>query len=227
MRRRLTAGLAGLVAGLVAALVLTPRANSQDLLGTPPPFAGQFFAVDVRPITDLPTRPTGIDPPVPVRLADDLRWWDGTTCDGWSARGLPALDTVLGDPALADLLIGPVGEPGMFQDHRRGDTFAIDCQDRAVATVVRIDDRVLVDVHPELGQYVVIERELLYEDVVRLQRLLAEAGFDPGPADGDMGPRTRDAVARYAAWRLDDTAPPSTGVVTSNLLDGLSFSAHD
>ncbi len=34
-------------------------------------------------------------------------------------------------------------------------------------------------------------------DVVRMQRLLAQAGFDPGSADGDFGPRTAAALVAF------------------------------
>jgi hypothetical protein len=193
-----------------------------------PPFAGLFYAVDARAMSDLPSDPLAFDEPPPVRLTGELVWWDGTACEAWTAQALPPLDVVLTDPAIADLLMPPVGEPGMFTDHRIGETFAISCAEGGVvATVVQIDDRVLVDVRPDLGRYVVIERELLYEDVVALQRTLTAAGFEPGPVDGSMGPRTRGAVAVYAQWRLSLDSHPGRGVVTSNLIDGMSFSALD
>ena len=50
----------------------------------------------------------------------------------------------------------------------------------------------------------------------RIQRGLAAAGFDPGPADGMFGPGTRTAIRRWQASR----GAPSTGY-----LDGASASA--
>lgn len=41
------------------------------------------------------------------------------------------------------------------------------------------------------------------EDVRILQLRLRDAGFDPGPFDGLMGPRTRAALAQYEASRRD------------------------
>ena len=38
-------------------------------------------------------------------------------------------------------------------------------------------------------------------DVRSIQQGLARLGYEPGPADGVMGPRTRDAVRRYQADR--------------------------
>lgn len=55
-------------------------------------------------------------------------------------------------------------------------------------------------------------------DISRIQELLAEAGFDPGPIDGIVGPRTRAAVEGFeAAQNL-----PVTGSVTPGLLDLLT-----
>lgn len=56
-------------------------------------------------------------------------------------------------------------------------------------------------------------------DIRRIQELLAEAGFDPGPLDGIVGPRTRAAVEGFEqAQNL-----PVTGTVTPGLLDLLAI----
>ena len=51
--------------------------------------------------------------------------------------------------------------------------------------------------------------------VRELQQALADAGYDPGPVDGDFGPRTRAAVMerrvralQLARARREDTAAP-------------------
>lgn len=43
------------------------------------------------------------------------------------------------------------------------------------------------------------DEALRVEDVMRLQRALAERGFDPGPADGIWGPATRRALTDFEA----------------------------
>lgn len=45
--------------------------------------------------------------------------------------------------------------------------------------------------------------------VAAVQRALAELGYDPGPADGVMGPRTRQAIAAFQR----DRGLPATGAV--------------
>lgn len=50
-----------------------------------------------------------------------------------------------------------------------------------------------------------------------IQRLLADLGFDPGPADGDVGPRTRAAIEEYQ-YTLD---LPVNGRASIGLLEHL------
>lgn len=57
--------------------------------------------------------------------------------------------------------------------------------------------------------------EPLY-DLAEIQRLLSERGFEPGPADGKIGRKTRDAISRYQRQAgLDSTGEPSMDLVKS------------
>ena len=53
--------------------------------------------------------------------------------------------------------------------------------------------------------------ELDRESRRQVQQRLREAGFDPGPADGQLGPRTRDAIRR---WQ-ESAGVPATGYLDS------------
>lgn len=55
-------------------------------------------------------------------------------------------------------------------------------------------------------------------DVTRIQNALRFKGYDPGPADGVMGPRTRDAIRRYQA----DHGTQVTGEPSRRLQDLLT-----
>ncbi len=57
--------------------------------------------------------------------------------------------------------------------------------------------------------------------VAEAQRLLAALGFDPGPADGVAGRRTRAAVRAYQRA----TGLPETGVIDESLLASLRSAA--
>jgi localization factor PodJL len=48
-----------------------------------------------------------------------------------------------------------------------------------------------------------------------VQSLLASRGYDVGPVDGLMGPRTREAVIAFQR----DSGVPQTGVIDAALMD--------
>ena len=52
---------------------------------------------------------------------------------------------------------------------------------------------------PDVAANVDVTASLSRAEVAEIQRLLAAAGFDPGGADGAIGPKTREAVGRYQA----------------------------
>jgi hypothetical protein len=62
---------------------------------------------------------------------------------------------------------------------------------------------------------------LTREDIRRGQQLLAELGFDPGPIDGFMGPRTRAAIEAFQEAQSIDV----TGEMTRSLIDLLAIQA--
>ena len=57
-------------------------------------------------------------------------------------------------------------------------------------------------------------------DVTRIQNSLRVQGYDPGPADGVVGPRTRAAIRRYQA----DQGAKVTGEPSRRLQDMLTRS---
>jgi hypothetical protein len=56
-------------------------------------------------------------------------------------------------------------------------------------------------------------------DVLRVQQLLSELGYNPGPLDGIPGPRTRAAIESFQ----QSLGLPVTGQVTPGLLDRLAI----
>lgn len=52
-----------------------------------------------------------------------------------------------------------------------------------------------------------------------IQKALLDHGYDPGPVDGSMGPRTQRAIRDYQ----QDAGLPIDGVATKALLDHLNF----
>jgi hypothetical protein len=187
---------------------------------------GRYQAVAYRPYGDA-TAERVPSPRPEVSFGRTLRWLDGRNCDNWTVEapeGAPAPGTA--DPVLSDVHLPPAGEPGMFPDNRRNQLLRFFCDGALLGELVRVDERVLYAEDPAERRYVVLERPLGREAVATLQKLLNEAGFDAGPADGIMGNRTRAAIGDYARSRGAAFAF-ETGIASSNLLDGLRFSAGD
>ena len=65
--------------------------------------------------------------------------------------------------------------------------------------------------------------ELDRESRRQVQQRLREAGFDPGPADGLLGPRTRDAIRR---WQ-ESAGLPATGYLDSATAEALLGTADE
>jgi hypothetical protein len=61
--------------------------------------------------------------------------------------------------------------------------------------------------------------QLSRADIRRAQELLAQLGFDPGPIDGLLGPRTRTAVESFEQAK----GLPASGEVTPALIDRLAL----
>lgn len=59
--------------------------------------------------------------------------------------------------------------------------------------------------------------------VRNVQQALNDKGFDPGPIDGIMGPRTRSAIKSYEKQQN----MPADGALTAKVLDGLGVQASD
>lgn len=69
-----------------------------------------------------------------------------------------------------------------------------------------------------LAEDVLLSRGSTGEDVVRLQQALKRLGYDPGPANGTFGRKTRQAVLRFQRERgLDDDG--IVGPLTAAALD--------
>jgi localization factor PodJL len=60
--------------------------------------------------------------------------------------------------------------------------------------------------------------ETARETIVKVQSMLAQMGYDPGPADGQMGERTREAIREFQK----KTGLPVDGVITADFVKKLA-----
>ena len=65
------------------------------------------------------------------------------------------------------------------------------------------------DVRDDAGRATDVQPVRAREDIRILQLRLRDAGFDPGPFDGIMGPKTRSALAQYEASQGGQKTKPS------------------
>ncbi len=139
-------------------------------------------------------------------------------------------DLLIGGQAATEMLRAAAVEPAVGPDAAPAD--ADDAATAAEARQLAALEQVALAQEPErqrqLRQALLLERwmstrvepvRLDRDDIRRGQQLLAERGFDPGPIDGIVGPRTRAAVAAFQ----DAQSLPVTGELTRALLELLTI----
>ncbi len=84
-----------------------------------------------------------------------------------------------------------------------------------VAEVGTLSERASRDFQAKTLQ---IDRGLSREEAVQLQKHLAALGYDTGPSDGIVGPKTRAAIRQFQA----DYEEPVAGIASRELLGSVS-----
>jgi hypothetical protein len=148
-----------------------------------------------------------------VSFGETLAWLDGRFCDDWSLAALDLAPLEVFDPMLSDLQTGAA-------DGRVNLGIEVRCAGGRFASLLKVDERVLVTPYLNGAWHVVLERPPTAAEVTALQHALAREGLDPGPADGIMRARTREALSAYAE-RLGAAYRFANGVVTESLLEAV------
>ena len=149
-----------------------------------------------------------------LKIKKTLKQWQELGVSGMDGRGLAPADDIAS-------LILPAGVSGpaflVFQNYRtilrwnRSHLYAI--------AVGHLADR-LAGHAPLVSQRPLNDRPLHRTDVMKIQRLLADQGFDPGSVDGIVGVRTRMAIKGFQ--RVNQL--PVDGYPSEDLLDLLAAS---
>jgi hypothetical protein len=182
---------------------------------------------DVDPSTPLTLLPHA--DPAPATSQEELEY--SAEPDAASAAEPVAILDDTSDGALEDSEPGSIGpEHSEAADMRSSEP----PQDSAVP--VCDPDQLFIFGHAPSGRDVVLTRCIANDGTPRLldapplsnalvlllQKHLNALGFDAGPEDGFIGPRTHDAVRRF---QIDRGLAP-TGVITFDLLDRLQETRH-
>ena len=162
-----------------------------------------------------------------VVLPDDFDWrladLDARRADTarpmavWRAMGIRHLDGSLPGPSdrLAALLL-PAGHSGpafLVQSNFRAILHYNNSTKYALA-VGHLADRLAGD-GPIRGTWPVDEPAFTRAEIMELQQLLADLGYETGPIDGIVGPMTRTAVRGFQR----DVGRPADGFPTQALID--------
>lgn len=216
-------GLAAYSAFFLALLCQTGATAQDAALNLP---RGEFVAVAIRSAGDVAGGP--VDKSLQIKLGDSLafgerlHWWNGETCDNWS--GYEVMTDValvnLADPVVSDLWLKPVDAQTSGGDRFLGNTLRIRCGNRAMGTVFQVDRRVLVLNSPSGNSYVIFEKSLTPEQVLKFQQQLADMKFLQREATSEWTPEALRAVAAYAEYR-GAKYRFERAAITENLLDGL------
>lgn len=94
-----------------------------------------------------------------------------------------------------------------------------DTQEEAVAPTTTAEVVVTENSVPKVPLTRRLREGVNGDDVLRLQERLAQLKFDPGPADGDFGQATKQAVWAFEKLVLGTPRKQATGVVTPEMWD--------
>jgi hypothetical protein len=193
-----------------------------------------------------------LDPPAPGLMAPRLlpiehayaKDAKGTDSEPPAPSSLPAAPTET-DPAPALVPQTPAGGPSAPSERELALALLPGLLEMGVTVMpmsARDDGRAVLDavngmrrqqglppferVDQALADYVDIALDLYRErldNVLRMQIALDALGFNPGPIDGLLGPRTTAAIKKYQ----QTTAMPITGQLTDEQIDALEASSMD
>ncbi|GAB4353472.1 MAG: hypothetical protein Kow006_18630 [Gammaproteobacteria bacterium] len=201
----------------------------------PAPF-GDFRVIAVRPSQDVAAvfvPGAGIELlGRRVRFGEEgLTWIDGSHCRRWIAAESDTPLMLVDDANLADLQVPPVDPSSARDDRRLNITLDLKCLDAGeerIATLLMVDQRVLVTPVENSTVNAILERPLDEAEIKRLQGRLREMKFHYGGITGRLDESTLRAVATYSSYRRAVAAGRgkeadrfARTAITENLLDKL------
>lgn len=129
----------------------------------------------------------------------------------------------LDDPNLADLNIPPLSDPSFRGEQRNHQAYEVVCDGSTLTQLHQVDDQVLVMPWANSSQYLILEKPLSSDQIVKLQEQLKDMKFLSQDSTGVLDEKTLFAIGLYAGYRLKDNDAPQfqRTAITENLLDGL------
>lgn len=164
-----------------------------------------------------------------VSFGRRLVWFDGRTCDDWKLERLSDHPLDMQDPNLSDLQQWPIRQLSGYGNRLQNKSYRIICDGQPFASLVKIDERVVVAPAPNGATHIIIERSPSKLEIRAMQDQLHYMGLykrDMSSEDidvyisGRMTQPLRSAIAAYA-YKVGAEYAFHCGVVTENLLAGM------
>lgn len=121
--------------------------------------------------------------------------------------------------ASVDILV--IGKMRRDHDHVVLSYKALNVEDGTILSVT-IPRRIAINEAPPNPFFYAASPQRYMPTVVETQKLLTHLGYDPGPGDGYLTPRTRQAIG---AWQRDN-GRPENGRMTRAVVDGLRYAVR-
>lgn len=196
---------------------------------------GTFLVIDARRASTVaaPAMPPPMTKQMPigeyVTLSADTLEMRGIRCEDWQItrhRDTPA--ELLADPNLIDVTLGPSDSPKTSGDSRLNHYFKVSCEGELFASLLQIDEHVLIMPWANSAVNLVLERPLKHNQALQYQRQLKSMKFYDGPVTGRLDDATLAASRRWYEYRAQlpgDQPIPARPAITQNLLDALGVLA--
>lgn len=225
--------LAGIATLLFAAACTSPAAQSKAPAGTKtrPTVslpAGTFVVVDARRASDVAAPLTPGDMPIgeQVKISSNGLDMAGISCDDWHINAQESKPPqLLNDPNLIDVTLGPADSLISSGDQRLNQYFKISCEGEIFASILQIDERVLIMPWANSAINLVLERPLTRDQTLQYQRQLKSMKFYDGPVHGVLDEAALKASRlwyEYRARLAKEQPIPARPAITQNLLDALN-----
>ena len=219
--------LAGL--GVCAAGAQEPAGDPEpETVTEPAPPSGEFTVITMHRAGDVAGGPIEQDAAArigqTVSFGGTLTWWDGRTCESWSAERMEQRVLPLDDPLLSDTQVPPLDGPVSAGDRRQNIGWSLTCDGVALGVLLQVDDRVLVTPTRSGVTNIILERPLTPDEILAFQKQLKDMKFFTGEPSAIWDEASLGGVASYAEYRGAKYrfARPA---ITGNLLDGLRILA--
>lgn len=215
-----------LALGVLSLVLCSQNAGAAEATGKKVTLEGTYKVVAIRNASDVaaPAAPlTATDSPVgkDIKITADSLEMGSRKCA--YREGMRTLVSVINrkDPILADIDVPPADSPLSRGDQRIMTAFHYKCSGKGFVHVYKVDDRVIVIPWDNSARYLIAEKPLSSQQIIRLQKALKDVKFLEAEPSGKLDAETLRALSNWSHYRLGKPDAYKFGrvAITENLLD--------